>query len=74
MQGDGLVLARRGDLQEFKVVGTGQLVVNDARRLQATVPGTEGMLAVALIGKPDPALQNIDHLKIEAMLVQPRGV
>ena len=38
MQGDGLELARRGDLQEFQVIGTVQLVMNDARRLHPGQP------------------------------------
>src|SRR5215831_2593749 len=67
----GLMHGRRIDLQDFEVVGAGDLVMYDAGGLQHAVSGAERKLALlALVDETDPALQHIEHLEVAQMLVQ----
>ena len=42
----------------------------DAGRLKAAVAGAERSLAVAFVREPDPAFQDVDHLKVQPMLMK----
>src|SRR5262249_8897975 len=65
-----LVDSRRVDLENLEVVRAVELVVHDARRLQDAIALREGVLAVALVDEPDPAVEHVEHLEVAEVLVQ----
>ena len=48
--------------------------MHNAWRLQAAIARAKRVFAVAGVGEFDPAFQDVDHLKIELVLVQAGGM
>src|SRR5215510_2705882 len=69
-----LVDGRRVDLEHLDVVRALQLVVHDGRRLQHAVTLAEGVLALPLVDKADPSLEDVEHLEVAQVLVQAGGM
>src|ERR1700730_1167667 len=70
----GLVHRGRVDLEDLEIVRALELVVHDGWRLEYAVAGAEGLLTLTLVHEPDPALEDVEHLKVTLVLVQASSV
>ena len=67
-----LEIRRQHDLQHFAIVGITEHGVLDLRRLDPARAGAEGVHAFALELAFDPALEHIDHLELDVVIMRRR--
>src|SRR5690242_15013864 len=69
----GRKLGRKGDLDEFEIVGMAEFDMADARRLMNARAGDGQNVSGPLVTELDPAFDDVEHLELEAVTV-PAGL
>src|SRR5262249_12277258 len=72
LQGHRLEIRRQDDFQQFTVVRVTANSVLDLRRLDPARTGVEGMDALSFELAAEPALEYVDHLEVDVVIMRDR--